>query len=268
MSQGTQPEGGAELPIAMKHGSLEALCDRRQLLGLWTQVVQLSQPRLEDQGSNVLRKKQFGLCSRGETGWLRSKHIISALPETDERPTKTNRRILVDGWKRRKKKQQENCPLREGSWITCTWCRMAMLAFPSMPKLNATYQDSEDWYRWFWGKDIADRRPPPTEITLLWAERNAWREIHNLVYGGQTLTEAMDTTWLKEGIADVRTSAQCSKTGGSAMATTFQINAPTSIQLVQTWSAASCGAESTGPTYIAGASADTNHICPSKHRNG
>ena len=32
----------------MKHRSLEALCDRRQLLGQWTQVVQLSHPTLED----------------------------------------------------------------------------------------------------------------------------------------------------------------------------------------------------------------------------
>jgi hypothetical protein len=55
---------------------------------------------------------------------------------------------------------------------------------PSMPKLNVTHRDLEDWYRWFWGRDIADRRPAPNEQVLLYAERNAWREIHNLVYGG------------------------------------------------------------------------------------
>ena len=60
-----------------------------------------------------------------------------------------------------------------------------------MPKLNITHRDLEDWYRWFWGKDIADRRPPPSEQVLLYAERNAWREIHNLVYGGLGLKEAM-----------------------------------------------------------------------------
>ena len=48
---------------------------------------------------------------------------------------------------------------------------MAILSFPSMPKLNITHWDLEDWYRWFWGKDIADRRPPPSEQVLLYAER-------------------------------------------------------------------------------------------------
>ena len=97
---------------------------------------------------------------------------------------------------------------------------MAMLAFPSMPKLNATYQDLEDWYRWSWGKDIADRRPPPTENTLLWAEHHAWREIHNLVYGGGTLKEAMETVrrdtfldtlngWICNAAAQDHTPDQC-----------------------------------------------------------
>ena len=66
---------------------------------------------------------------------------------------------------------------------------MAILSFPSMPELNVTHRDLEDW--WFWGRDIADRHPTPTEQVLLYAERNAWREIHNLVYGGMGLKEAM-----------------------------------------------------------------------------
>ena len=47
---------------------------------------------------------------------------------------------------------------------------MAILSFPNMPKLNITHRDLEDWYRWFWGKDIADRRPPSEQV-LLYAER-------------------------------------------------------------------------------------------------
>jgi hypothetical protein len=56
---------------------------------------------------------------------------------------------------------------------------MAILSFPSMPKLNVTHKDLEDWFRWFWGRDIADRRPGPSEQVFLYAERNARREIHN-----------------------------------------------------------------------------------------
>lgn len=56
---------------------------------------------------------------------------------------------------------------------------------------HAQVEYLEDWYRWFWGRDIADRRPAPNEQVLLYAERNAWREIHNLVCGGLGLKEAM-----------------------------------------------------------------------------
>ena len=191
------PVAGGEAIAPAQTTSLEALCDRRQLLGQWTQIVQLSHPRLEDQGSDALLKKQFRLCAQGEIGWIHNKHIISALPEPDERPIKTNRRVSVDGWEKEEEEETRKPPstrrqLEHMHLVFRNNLLMAMLAFPSMPKLNATYQDLEEWYRWFWGKDIADRRPPPSENTLLWAERNAWREIHNLVYGGKTLKEAMD----------------------------------------------------------------------------
>ena len=58
--------------------SLDALCDRRQILQTWTTVVQLPIPRLEDQGSDALLKKQFKLCAQAEVGWIASKYIISA----------------------------------------------------------------------------------------------------------------------------------------------------------------------------------------------
>ena len=195
---GRPPAAGGEALAPVKATSLEALCDRRQLLGQWTQIVQLSHPRLEDQGSDALLKKQFRLCSQGEIGWIHNKHIISALPEPDERPIKTNRRISVDGWEKEEEEETRKPPstrrqLEHMHLVFRNNLLMAMLAFPSMPKLNATYQDLEEWYRWFWGKDIADRRPPPSENTLRWAERNAWREIHNLVYSGKTLKEAMES---------------------------------------------------------------------------
>ena len=39
-------------------------------------------------------------------------------------------------------------------------------------------------YAFFLGKDVADRKPAPSETVLLYAERTAWREIHNKVYEG------------------------------------------------------------------------------------
>ena len=68
---------------------------------------------------------------------------------------------------------------------------MCLSSFPQFTQFNVQFQDLEDWYRFFWGKDIADRKPPPSETVLLYAERNAWREIHNRVYEGSTVKEAM-----------------------------------------------------------------------------
>ena len=90
--------------------SLDALCDRRQLLQTWTVVVQLPIPRLEDQGSDALLKKQFKLCAQGEVGWIASKYIISALPDQDERPIKTTKKVTVDGWEKEEEEETRKLP--------------------------------------------------------------------------------------------------------------------------------------------------------------
>ena len=196
LNQGRVGPAGLLPTTSQAAPSLDALCDRRQLLQTWTVVVQLPLPRLEDQGSDALLKKQFKLCAQGEVGWIASKYIISALPDQDERPIKTTKKVTVDGWEKEEEEETRKLPttrrqLEHMHLVFRTNLLMAILSFPSMPKLNITHRDLEDWYRWFWGKDIADRRPPPSEQVLLYAERNAWREIHNLVYGGLGLKEAM-----------------------------------------------------------------------------
>ena len=153
--------------------SLDALCDRRQILQSWTTVVQLPVPRLEDQPGET---KQI-LCTRRE------------------RPIKTSKEVTVDGWEKEEEEETRKLPTTqrqlEHMLVFRTNLLMAILSFPSMPELNVTHRDLEDWYRWFWGRDIVDRGPTPAEQVLPYAERNAWREIHNLVYGGMGLKEAM-----------------------------------------------------------------------------
>ena len=54
---------------------------------------------------------------------------------------------------------------------------------------------------WTWA---GGRRPSPPEQTLLMAERNAWREVHELMHGGMYLKEALDKVqnnslfWMRE----------------------------------------------------------------------
>ena len=52
-------------------------------------------------------------------------------------------------------------------------------------------EDLDDWYDWFYGPEIAGRKPPPSETTLLWAERNAWRQICQLMADGATLKNSL-----------------------------------------------------------------------------
>ena len=58
---------------------------------------------------------------------------------------------------------------------------MCTAALPQFGNLKVTKAELDDWYDWFYGEDIAGRRPPPSDTTLLFAERNAWRKIHEMV---------------------------------------------------------------------------------------
>ena len=158
-------------------------------------MVKLPRPKLEFQGSETFLKKQW-YCSQGEIGWSQIKHIVSALPEMDERPISTRRKITLNGWEREEEEEERKVPttreqLKRAHLVFRNTLLMCLSSFPQFTQFNVQFQDLEDWYRFFWGKDIADRKPPPSETVLLYAERNAWREIHNRVYEGSTLKEAM-----------------------------------------------------------------------------
>ena len=70
---------------------------------------------------------------------------------------------------------------------------MCISAFPQFKQFDVTKDDLDEWYDWFWGRDIAGRTPAPSDYTLMLAERKAWREVHNLVYKGETLKSALET---------------------------------------------------------------------------
>ena len=118
------------------------------------------------------------------------------LPEMDGRPISTRRKITLNGWEREEEEEERKVPttreqLERARLVFRNTLLMCLSSFPQFTQFNVEFQDLEDWYRFFWGKDIADRKPPPSETVLLYAERNAWREIHNRVYEGSTLKEAM-----------------------------------------------------------------------------
>ena len=68
---------------------------------------------------------------------------------------------------------------------------MCIASSPQFSNLAVTKQDLDDWYEWFYGEDIAGRSPAPSEAILLYAERNAWRKIHDMVHGGMDLKDTL-----------------------------------------------------------------------------
>ena len=178
-------------------GKLSALCDRHQLMGSYAQVFGGPEPHLYEQGSDAFLKAQFVHVSKGQIGWFDPKYIISALPELGEKPMKTNRKTVIDGWTAEEEEEIRKLPedrrqLERMIRVFCTTLLMCLSAFPQHSKLQITKGDLDDWYQWFWGPEIAAAHPRPGDRTLLFAERNAWKEIHNMVFSGTPLKEAME----------------------------------------------------------------------------
>ena len=138
---------------------------------------------MEYQGSDSFLKKQFRCCAKGEIGYFAPKHIISALPEEGERPTKSHRKFTVDGFEKEEEEEERANPqtrrqLERMHMVFQNNLLMCALAFPQFQQFDITKSDLDEWYDWFYGPSIAGRRPPPSEFTLLWSERNAWNEDH------------------------------------------------------------------------------------------
>ena len=190
-NQGDHPAGQAGPTKA----PLEVLCDRRQLEDAYVAIHGTPKPRLEFQESDGYLKKQRRLIAKGELGYIPAKHIVSALPEEGD-PSSTHKKITVDGWDREDEEEVRSHPtsrrqLERLHQTFRTTLLMCTAALPQFGNLKVTKAELDDWYDWFYGEDIAGRRPPSSDTTLLFAERNAWRKIHEMVHQGTTLSDAL-----------------------------------------------------------------------------
>ena len=103
---------GATAPgsSGVSRSNLDALCDRIAMEKDWISQTGTPKPRLEYQGSDAFLKKQFKYCAKGEIGYFAPKHIVSALPEEGERPTKSHRRFTVDGFEKEEEEEERPNP--------------------------------------------------------------------------------------------------------------------------------------------------------------
>ena len=184
----------------------EVLCERSQLEKEYMAKWNVPKPQYRDQGSEAFLKRQYRFCSKGEIGHIQVKHIISALPEEGERPLKTRRKESVDGWEKEEEEEERAAPttrrqLERLHLVFRNALLMCMAAFPQFPQFDLM----DAFYDWFYGPKVAGRRPSPSDQTLLYAERNAWREMHELMHSGLTLKQAMKEVkedslfWMRDG---------------------------------------------------------------------
>ena len=199
------PGPGPSRPLSLT----EVLCERPQLEKEFSAKWGIPKPQYRDQGSDALLRRQYKFCSKGEIGFIHSKYIISALPEEGERPIKTRKKITVDGWEKEEEEEERAAPttrrqLERLHLVFRNTLLMCLAAFPQFPQFNLTKEDLDSFYDWFYGPELGGRRPSPPEQTLLMAERNAWREVHESMHGGMYLKEALEKVqnnslfWMRE----------------------------------------------------------------------
>ena len=175
---GHQVAGLQSRGMASMGSTLEATMDRRSLEEAYMKTFAQNRPKLEHQGSDALLKRQCRFVNRGELGFIQVKHIVSALPEEGERPTKTSKRFTLDGFEGTEEEEIRANPtarrqLERMHMVFRTTLLMCIASSPQFSNLAVTKQDLDDWYEWFYG------------------ERNAWRKIHDMVHGGMDLKDAL-----------------------------------------------------------------------------
>ena len=135
--------------------NIDALCDRVALEKDWTIQTGQPKPRLEYQGSDSFLKKQVRYCAKGEIGFFAPKHIVSALPEEGERPTKSHRKFTVDGFEKEEEEEERANPqtrrqLERMHTVFRNNLLMCTLAFPQFHQFDITKSDLDEWYDWFY----------------------------------------------------------------------------------------------------------------------
>ena len=178
--------------------NLDALCDRVALEKDWVNQTGQPKPRWNTREVTASSRNNSVIVPKVRSAIL----LLSISSQPSRRRGSGQPRVTVSSqWmalKKRRRKRKEPILKPGANWSACTWVfrnnlLMCTLAFPQFQQFDITKSDLDEWYDWFYGPSIAGRRPPPSEFTLLWSERNAWRQIYQLMADGSTLKTAMKT---------------------------------------------------------------------------
>ena len=186
---------GRGMPGGMVSLSSDSSCERSHL-ELQFMALYRVKPSLEDQGSDSLLRRQFSFCKRGEVGFIQVKHIVSYLPELDERQNKRQRKSLVSGFLIEEDDEERSYPttfkqMEHLHKVFYTNLLMCIAAFPQYQKLAVSLEEVSQFYSWLHGPSISTRSPPPSVGVVIRAERLAWKEIAKHMHLGKTLSESL-----------------------------------------------------------------------------
>ena len=106
------------------------------------------------------------MVARGEVGFIQVKHLVSALPEEGERPTKASKRLTLGGWEGQEEEEIKANPttrrqLERMHMVFRTTLLVSTAPVPQFSNLSITKKELDSWYEWFYGEDIAGRSPHP-----------------------------------------------------------------------------------------------------------
>jgi len=175
--------------------SSDSSCERFNL-ELQFMALYRVRPSLEDQGSDSFLRRQFAYCRRGEVGFIQVKHIVSCLPELDERQNKRPKRSLVSGFLIEEDDEERSYPttikqMEHLHKVFYTNLLMCISAFPQFKQLSVSLDEVVQFYSWLHGPSISSRTPPPSVGVVIRAERLARKEIAKHMHLGKTLSESL-----------------------------------------------------------------------------
>jgi len=170
---------------------------RTKLFNAWKIHTSAPAPKLHDIGSTEMVRKMWSALEGGEFAHIDIKHIVPAQSETNEQPFQKNNWIENQfGSFVKTTEESTRFPQDQRAWekkllIYRNTLLMVIWNLPQVKGLHLEKEDLDKFYEFILGREFAGRSPTPQLSTLVYAERNSWKEINLLLREGMTAKEAL-----------------------------------------------------------------------------
>ena len=152
-----------------------------------------AKPPLEDQGTDAFLGRIYKDMGSGTIGIYPQRQRVGRL---DNHTKTTTRKRDADGAIKETEVEEAIPPatiqdLRHQTTVLSTSLVMISYVLPTIPAVQVSKQDLDEYYSWFFGPEIATRNPAPPLKVLENADLAAWRHIAIKLHRGSTLKQAI-----------------------------------------------------------------------------